>query len=349
MTGSSNFLQFNSGLTNALNDTNYTSSSTRTGGFVDGVAETALFNKFFAQNSAMVYALGQVLANRGLTVSDSNASGLVTALTSNMGGISGVTAISSAGSALAVADYGKLFVCTGTFSKAFGSASSLGAGWYAYFRNAGTGIVTLSTTIDGVVNPTLYPGEAYMVSTDGTSFYSIGRRRGWIPLATGSGSGGSQIDFTSYINSDFKMYKFYGYGISMSASGATLGARHSVAGVFDTAGNYNQSQYSAWNSSSGQRGNTAGTSFEIIRSLENTANQTATFEYTLFNPGDTTARKGFQSFARGETTSTGTGSEIEISGGEYEASNSAIDGARFFPSAGGGTISGTIEMEGYRP
>lgn len=77
-----NFLQFDAGLTNALSDGAYSASSTRTGGLVDGIAETALHNKLFCQTSTMVYALGQALSNAGETVADSNAAALVTSIES---------------------------------------------------------------------------------------------------------------------------------------------------------------------------------------------------------------------------------------------------------------------------
>lgn len=84
MSGSSNFLQFDSALAKAMSDANYLASLTRQNGFSDGLAETALFDKAFAQFSTMAYAVGQVLANLGYTISDSNAANLITAITASM-------------------------------------------------------------------------------------------------------------------------------------------------------------------------------------------------------------------------------------------------------------------------
>lgn len=266
------------------------------------------------------------------------------------GGYSGYAAKTANYTVLA-ADKGYMIDCTSnSFTLTLTAAATLTATHFFYVKNSGTGIITIDPNgaelINGAATITVYPGECFMVTCTATAFITVGRQLGWVHLSSATTAGASSIDFTTYINTDFKMYKWMGYGIQAATSGATFGARHSVATVFDTGANYNQAQYSAWNSSSGQRGGTGGTVFEIIRSLENTANQTAVFEYTLTNPGDTAARKRFQSFAGGETTSSGTGSEIEISGGEYEASNSAIDGTRFLMSSGN-TV-GTIVMSGYR-
>lgn len=79
---------------------------------------------------------------------------------------------------LGVSDKGKLIVITsGTFTQTFTTAATLGANWYCYIRNSGTGDITLdpnaSEVIDGLASYIMYPGETRLVTCTGTSFYTI--------------------------------------------------------------------------------------------------------------------------------------------------------------------------------
>lgn len=79
---------------------------------------------------------------------------------------------------LAAADNQKLIdITSGTFSQTFTDAATLGDGWHCYYRNSGTGDVTLdpnaSETIDGLTSFVMYPGEARLVQCDGTAFTSV--------------------------------------------------------------------------------------------------------------------------------------------------------------------------------
>jgi len=79
---------------------------------------------------------------------------------------------------LAGADAGTLIdVSSGTFSQTFTAAATLGAGWYVYYRNRGTGTVTLdpsgSETIDGLTTGVLLPGMAGMIICTGSAFLFV--------------------------------------------------------------------------------------------------------------------------------------------------------------------------------
>lgn len=79
---------------------------------------------------------------------------------------------------LGVSDKGKLIVITsGTFTQTFTAAATLGANWYCYIRNSGTGDIQLdpnaSEVIDDLTSYIMYPGETRLVTCTGTSFYTI--------------------------------------------------------------------------------------------------------------------------------------------------------------------------------
>jgi hypothetical protein len=79
---------------------------------------------------------------------------------------------------LAAGNKGNLIdVTSGTFTQTFTAAATLGSGWFAYYRNSGTGIVTLnpngSETIDGATTFTVLPGEQLGIQCDGSNFYTF--------------------------------------------------------------------------------------------------------------------------------------------------------------------------------
>lgn len=68
----------------------------------------------------------------------------------------------------------------GNFSQTFSDASTLGAGWFVYVKNASlTDIVTLapSQTVDGMSSIVMYPGESFAIISNGTVFKTYGREK----------------------------------------------------------------------------------------------------------------------------------------------------------------------------
>ena len=79
---------------------------------------------------------------------------------------------------LSTADQGYLIdVTSGTFTQTFDAAVTLGAGWWCYYKNSGSGDVTLdpngAETIDGLANFIAYTGELRIITCDGSNLYSF--------------------------------------------------------------------------------------------------------------------------------------------------------------------------------
>lgn len=88
------------------------------------------------------------------------------------------TSTRTSNSVLALSDNGYYIdVTSGTFTQTFTAATTLGAGWWVYIGNSGTGNVTLdpnsSETIDGLTSFVMYPKEVRLVLCNGTSFKSV--------------------------------------------------------------------------------------------------------------------------------------------------------------------------------
>lgn len=71
------------------------------------------------------------------------------------------------------------------------AAGTVGADWFCYIRNAGSGDLTVTPpagTIDGAANKTYPAGSSSILVCDGANYYTLG-------FGSGSGAGGSGFDF----------------------------------------------------------------------------------------------------------------------------------------------------------
>jgi len=163
------------------------------GGYVQIIRQTDTTMWMIGQVTAYNTGTGSITVN----VEDSNGSGNFSGWDIRVSGKRGAQGLQGADGTISVPytgktatftpvsnDKGKIFDCTsGTYGVTFSSAASLGANWFCYIRNSGTGDITLdpngSETIDGLTSFVLYPGAVRLVQCDGTTLRSV-------PLAAGT-------------------------------------------------------------------------------------------------------------------------------------------------------------------
>ena len=81
MAGTTNFVQVDTGKKNIMDDTTYGANSQRLNGFaLDDLVPSVLLNKMLYQPTTFCAAMGQMLANKGYSTSDSDINALATAL-----------------------------------------------------------------------------------------------------------------------------------------------------------------------------------------------------------------------------------------------------------------------------
>lgn len=133
------------------------------------------------------YTIGDILYASGTTaLSKLAASTSGYALVSNGAGIapswqsvgSVVRSARTANTILAAADKGTLIdITSGTFSQTFTAAATLGSGWYCWYRNSGTGVVTLdpnsSELIDLLATRVCLPGESILIQCDAVGLNTV--------------------------------------------------------------------------------------------------------------------------------------------------------------------------------
>ena len=79
---------------------------------------------------------------------------------------------------LAASDAGTLIdITSGTFTQTLTAAATLGASWAVWYRNSGSGDITLdpsaSELIDGLTSFIMYSGECRLITCNGTAFTSV--------------------------------------------------------------------------------------------------------------------------------------------------------------------------------
>ena len=118
--------------------------------------------------------LRTVITDAGITPSDADLGQLSRAIKTE------VPVSRSSNTILAVADIGKFFLATSTFTQTLTAAATLGVGWFCDYRNDGTGVITIdpnaAETVDGATTIALNPAESITLFCDGSNFKTMGRR-----------------------------------------------------------------------------------------------------------------------------------------------------------------------------
>jgi len=99
----------------------------------------------------------------------------------------------SSNTILGTADHSSIIDITSeTFSQTFSSAAVLGVGWFCYFKNSGTGNITVtpygSELIDGLASYIIYPGECRLFQSNGFAEITSLVLNGFSTVFTASGS-----------------------------------------------------------------------------------------------------------------------------------------------------------------
>ena len=131
--------------------------------------------------------------------------------TAQVGGSSVVRSARTTNTILAAGDNGTLIdITSGTFSQTFTAAATLGSGWFCYYRNNGTGVVTLDPNaaelIDGAATLIMYPGDARLFQCTGTEFTTIRIKAGVsvagvlsrVYLTAGNGNGSTNTNIRRF-------------------------------------------------------------------------------------------------------------------------------------------------------
>lgn len=186
MSGSSNFLQFDSTETNISSDVTY--SGVTPNGFTTGIASSQIMNKALFQSSTFVAAFGQVLANLGYTISDNSISGVEAAISS---------ALTFTGRLINI----QKFTTSGTYTPTNGMSTAIievqGAGGAGGGCPA-TGPSTISIGVPGSAGA-YAKGRYTAVEIGASQAITVGAGGSGVVGATGGGGGTSS--FGSLINS----------------------------------------------------------------------------------------------------------------------------------------------------
>lgn len=263
------------------------------------------------------------------------------------------TAARSSNTILAAADNNTAIKATGTFTQTLTAAATLGDGWHVFYRNDGTGIITLdpngSELIDGAATLNLYPGEGCMVVCDGSAFKSYGRSTGLVLVQRQViSSAVATVDFTQGFDGTFDEIMFVVNGLTPVSNDVPLWVRVSEdngstfkAGASDYGGQY----------LANQAGSVAGVVYTTTQGNTGFAASNTTSEggvngeFKFFNLASTIQNKWWSWMLSGQRSATG---PQQMSGNtRYPTDTNAINAIRFM-FAVGNIASGSIAMYGMR-
>lgn len=234
---------------------------------------------------------------------------------------------------LVAADRGKLIdITSGTFTQTVDAAATLGAGWWCYYRNAGTGDITLdpnaSETIDGQTSGVAYPGCTYLVVCTGTGFTVVKVAGKRVELKT------SGTSWTAPMGVWVAKARLQGGGASgaKGADGTTCFAGGSAGGYCEAT--FRTAPGTSISYSIGAAGAAVTTNNTAGNSGGNTTFASAT--YVAF--GGTGGGIAFEAPAVGGGAS---GGDLNVPGGHSEVGAAYFSSTKLSASAGGRSVLGS--------
>ena len=187
------------------------------------------------------------------------------------------------------ADNGKLIECSiANAIQGVSAASVLGDKWFVDYKNTGTGYIALQLnggeTIDGRTTIRIYPKETVRICCDGSVFFTLGRRFGWIPLSEVNQAAFTvaNLDFElGFDDAEFKDFQFIIDEMGIGPGDFPI-AQYKVGGAYQTTNYFsaaiaNSPTYNETGSNTGLR---------LGAPLASGDNLTGTF--TVHNPQSTT-------------------------------------------------------------
>lgn len=252
-------------------------------------------------------------------------------------------------------DFGKTFILTGDdWTQTFDLPETLGSKFRASFRNAGTGIITFSPTgsptptIDGRSSIRVYPGEAFVVRTDGTHFYTFGRQKEVVITST-EASGASTVEFTDgFDDTEFESLRLEINSLAPSVDNAYFEFRVSEDGGSTYKSGASDYGWVGIEASSGSTpastaGDDADDAMRILRGgTGNASGECAQAVVYLPDPNSATDKLFSSKGNRIAITGITVISEAVM----VSYSNLAFNALQFFPSSG--TFSGSFRLIGVR-
>jgi hypothetical protein len=129
---------------------------------------------------------------------------------------------------LAAADRGKIMnVTSGTFTQTITACATLADGWWLYYRNSGTGRVTLdpngAETINGASTLIVEPGETYLLQGNGTLLFAMKipySGTDIVTVHTGNGHGSTNTKIRRFTTTMTSTGSAITYADSASAGGS---------------------------------------------------------------------------------------------------------------------------------
>jgi hypothetical protein len=296
--------------------------------------------------SASFDTLSEIATSLGgkLTASN-NLSDVGSAVTSRSNlGINAASLSPSSNTILALADHGALINATGTFTQTITAAATLGDKWRVFYRNNGTGVITLdpngSENVNGTPTWKLYPGEGVEIICDGSNLFII-NDSARVLLDTQTASSSATLDFTRFDSVRFSSYEFIFSEVLPATDAVVFQGLISNNGgsSFGSSGYYDARHASVSDGSSGDAGNLNQAQWALMTNIANTVGFAGQLLLTI-----TPVAARFQFHASFVVSGGAPGSVVTAGLNNVTGGANAVR----FKMSSGNIASGTVRMYGIR-